>query len=61
METTTTVSRILVFRVAPTTTCHLCGAPLSNVDCPLCPECEREEDAKWHDYLADREAARWPY
>lgn len=59
--TTTFLPTLVVFRVAQIAACCLCGAPLSDTeDCPLCPACEREEDAKWHDYLADCATKRWP-
>ena len=61
METLTTLPTIVVFRVALQATCCLCGAPLSDLDdCPLCPACEHEEDAKWRDYLDECQAKRWP-
>ena len=62
MDALATMPIIVVYRVVPEqATCYLCGAPLADTGTGLlCLVCQAEEDAKWHDYLAERAAQRWP-
>jgi len=62
MDTIITTPTVVVARVEPPATCYLCGAPLSDTETGLlCLVCQAEEDAKWRDYLAERELTRWPF
>ena len=59
MVTDTLVGKEIVVEVV--VLCHLCGAAIGvESDCPLCSECELDEQQKWADYCAEMEQARFP-
>lgn len=62
MDALTTSPTIVIPRIAPPTACFLCGVPLGDTETGLlCLVCQGEEDAKWRDYLAERELTCWPF
>jgi len=62
MDAIATYPLVVVSRVAAQIICYLCGVPLGDTETGLlCLVCQAEEDAKWRDYLAERELTRWPF